>query len=72
MKRARLKATHCTQSMKRKLTFAVRTFLDHPQENCIPDNMGKEEVIWTDEPSSQFTANENYSVVCLCAYYVSG
>lgn len=54
MKRARLKAMHCAKSMKGRIKFAMRTFLDHPQENCIPDNTGIEKVIWTDEPSSEF------------------
>ena len=47
----------CTEH-EGKEKFAMGTFLDHLYENCIPDNPGIEEVLWTDGPSSEFNVNE--------------
>lgn len=50
---------HCAQCMKGRTVLFVGLFLDHMYENCIPDNPGIEEVVWTDGPSSESKINEN-------------
>lgn len=59
VKRARLMDMHCAQCMKGRTVLFVGLFLDHMYENCIPDNPGIEEVVWTDGPSSESKINEN-------------